>query len=243
MPNPSTEWLASVSSQCRKITALAGLALRRVDEYESPAARAALKVALKGHYDALTALLPEDFPISRRPDLARHIGFCEPTDWHDMVIMDVPEILADAEKYALAMPASTLGELERFIHPLFRPRLELTMAQAEPDYHALMLSCSVDLATLFKKHTQAADDSEGEMGKAFGGNPPKYIVPTKLETETDRNIQRGALMLMQGWRAFIRNPHSHEVRPTDQMYMVHGLMLMSFLARIIDGATAAPPPP
>lgn len=243
MPSPSTEWLVAVSTHCRKITALAGLALRGAEEYESTAARAALKSALKGHYDALSALLPDDFPISRRHDLARHIGFCEPTDWHDMVIMDVPEILADAEKYALSMPANTVGALEAFVHPLFRPRLELTMAQAEPDYHALILACSVDLATHFKKHTQAADDSEGEMGKAFGGNTPKFVVPMKLETETEKNIQRGSLMLMQGWRAFIRNPHSHEVRPTDQQYMIHALMLMSFLARIIDGATAAPAAP
>lgn len=240
MPNPSTEWLAAVSTQCRKITALAGLAIRRAEEYEAAAAREALKAALKGHFDALTAMLPEDFPVGRRNDLARHIGFCEPTDWHDIVILDVPEILADAEKYALAMPSGTVGELEGFIHPLFRPRLELAMAQAEPDYHALILACSVDLATHFKKQTQANDDSDGEIGRAFGGNPPRYIVPAKLETETDRNIQRGALMLMQGWRAFIRNPHAHEVRPTDQMYMIHALMLTSFLARIIDGTKAAP---
>ena len=67
------------------------------------------------------------------------------------------------------------------------------------------------------------------------------MVPAKLETETERNIQRGAMLLMQGWRAFVRNPHAHEERPTDKEYMVHALMLMSFLARILDGATPTQP--
>jgi hypothetical protein len=48
--------------------------------------------------------------------------------------------------------------------------------------------------------------------------------------------------MMQAWRAFMRNPHAHEVQPTDREYMVHGLMLMSFIARIIDGATPVEPP-
>lgn len=235
MPNEAVEWLAGVSQHCRKIIELAGLALRDREDYEADAARKALREALNVHKDALFALLPEDFPKSRRGDLARHIGFCEPNDWHDIILFDVPDLLAKAENYAREMAPGVAG-MEEFLHARFRPRLELALRADEPDYHALVLACSVDLATLFRRKSGANDDSDQEIGRIFSPNNPQLLVTGTLETDTDRNLQRGALLLMQGWRAFIRNPHAHEERPTDEEYMVHSLMLMSFLARILDGS-------
>jgi hypothetical protein len=234
--NNAVEWLALISKHCRKLIELAGLAIRDQEEYEGPAARKALREALSVHKDALFAALPENFPPSRRGDLARHIGFCEPNDWYDLVLFDVPDLLAKAETYALGMPAGKTREVEDYLHARFRPRLELAMREDNPDFHALILACSVDLATLFKRKANANDDSDGEIGRVLNANNPLLVVPAALETDTDRNIQRGALLLMQGWRAFIRNPHAHEERPTDEEYMVHALMLMSLLARILDGA-------
>lgn len=231
----STEWLAFVSEHCRKLIALAGVALRDLKEFDKQADKVALREAMKAHREAIQGLLPEDFPASRIGDLARHIGFCDPVDWYDIVLFDVPDILAKAEKYALEMPDGVSG-LEEFIHARFRPRLELASKAAKPDFHALILTCCVDLATLFTRKSGAADDSDGEIGRVFSPNAPVLRVPPKLENDTERNIQRGTLMLMQGWRAFLRNPHAHEVRPTDREYAVHALMLMSLLARLIDGA-------
>lgn len=240
MPNAPLEFSINVSRHCRKLIEIAGLAIRDREEYESEAARNALKAALTAHQQALEAILPADFPGGRRGDLARHIHFCEPNDWHDIVLFDVPDIMAKAEAYALQLPADDLGELEGYIHARFRPRLALALQQEQPDYHALILTCCVDLATLFRQKSGAADDSDGEIGRIFSPNHPALTVPAALATDTDRNIQRGSLLLMQGWRAFIRNPHSHEVRPADREYAMHALMLMSFLARIIDGSTANP---
>lgn len=237
MANDAVEWLATVSRHCRKIIELAGLAIRDREEYENAAAKNGLREALNTHKDALRVILPDDFPKSRISDLARHIHFCDANDWHDIVLFDVPDVLAKAEKYAFETYADKSGGIEEFLHPRFRPRLELTMRADNPDFHALVLACSVDLATLFKRKSGANDDSDGEIGRVFNRENPSLVVPAQILSETERNIQRGALLLMQGWRAFIRNPHAHEERPADQEYMVHALMLMSFLARIIDGAT------
>jgi hypothetical protein len=241
MANDAVDWLVTVSKHSRKIIELSGLAIRDPEAYNTLPARQALREAMTVHKDALFAALPDDFPPSRRGDLARHIGFCEANDWHDIILFDVPDILAKAETYALQLPAAKTGGIEEFIHARFRPRLELAMRADNPDYHALILACSVDLATLFKRKSGANDDSDGEVGRMLSPNNPQLIVPAVLESETGRNIQRGAMLLMQGWRAFIRNPHAHEERPTDKEYMVHALMLMSFLARILDAARPIQP--
>jgi hypothetical protein len=241
MANDAVEWLAAVSKHCRKLVELVGLAIRDQEEYQTQAAKNALREALKTHKDALRAILPDDFPASRIGDLARHIGFCDPNDWYDIVLFDVPDILAKAETYAVETHADKSGGIEDYLHARFRPRLDLAMRADNPDFHALILACSVDLATLFKRKSGANDDSDGEIGRVLNRDNPVLRVPAQIQSETDRNLQRGAMLLMQGWRAFIRNPHAHEERPTDKEYMVHALMLMSFLARIVDSATPIDP--
>lgn len=242
MANYAVEWLATVSKHCRKMIELVGLAIRDAEDYDTEAARASLREALKVHRDALQALLPEDFPRSRIGDLSRHIGFCEPNDWRDILLSDVPDILAKAEKYAVENHGDKAGGIEDYIHARFRPRLELAMQGDPPDYHALILACSVDLATLFKRKSGASDDGDGEIGRVFNRDNPMLRVTHAPETQTGQNVQRGAMLLMQGWKAFIRNPHAHEERPADREHMVHALMLMSLLARVIDAAIVAEPP-
>ncbi|WP_206542415.1 hypothetical protein, partial [Sphingomonas sanguinis] len=46
MANDAVDWLATVSRHCRKMIELAGLAIRDQDEYETQAARNALREAL-----------------------------------------------------------------------------------------------------------------------------------------------------------------------------------------------------
>jgi hypothetical protein len=237
MADEATIWLARVSEHGRGIIALAGVAIRSRDEYEQEPTKGMLRNAMAVHRDAIAAVLPEDFPASRLGDLSRHIHFCDHGDWFDILTVDVPDILAKAEAYALAMPTNTVGEIGDYIHARFRPRLELAMQAPQPDFHALILTCCVDLATHFKSKSGAQDDSEGEIGRVLNSHNPVLRVSDGLTTDTERNRQRGAMLMMQGWRAFLRNPHAHEVQPTDKEYMIHSLMLMSFIARIIDGAT------
>lgn len=237
MADEATAWLAKISEHCRGIIGLAGIAIKSRDEYEREPANTMLRDALREHGNAIASALPEDFPASRMGDLMRHIRFCEPNDWFDLITLDVPDVLAKAEAHALAMPSNTIGEIGHYVHVRFRPQLELALQAQEPDFHALILTCCVDLATHFKRKSGAQDDSDGEIGRVLSLRDPVLLVAGSLQDETRRNRQRGAMLMMQGWRAFMRNPHAHEVQPTDKEYMVYALMLMSFLARIIDAAT------
>lgn len=58
---------------------------------------------------------------------------------------------------------------------------------------------------------KSGEDGDGYqlVGKALGGNPPKIQV-NKLQTETERNIQKGIEETLRGIYRFIRNPRSHE---------------------------------
>ena len=98
MIDDPVEWLASVSRECRLLTETAGLAWIEAIEGEDQGQLANVKPVLSEHYKTLEKLMPEDFPRSRMGDLARHIHFSERGDCRDIVLMDVPDVLAKAEE-------------------------------------------------------------------------------------------------------------------------------------------------
>ncbi len=213
------------------------MAIRNPEDYGAELTRNALRDAMSNHLGAIRAALPQEFPNSRIDDLGRHIYFCEQNDWFDIVLHDVPDLLAKAEMFAKEMQVTDAGSFDRFLHPEFRARVELAEQADQPNYHDLIVACCTALATQFTRKSGAENDSDGEIGRVFSPNEPVLMVPSDLDNETNRNRQRGALLLMQGWRAFVRNPHAHGEQPYDEEYAVHVLMLMSFLGRILDGST------
>lgn len=234
-----TSWLADVSRHCRAITEAAALAWRDVDEYDEKAARDQLRKVLALHKEELAKLLPADFPRSRMGDLGRHIGFCDLSDWKDIVLFDVPDVLAKAEAYSAGLRDVRVGELDAYVHPLFRTHLAVVSNQVQPDYHGLILKACVVFASEFKKKTGAKDDSDAEIGKALGGTNPTLLVTGSLDSEADKNFQRGALLILQGLRAFFRNTYSHEELETDRETAVQAIMLLSLAARILEHSVSA----
>jgi uncharacterized protein (TIGR02391 family) len=233
--NP-VEWLASVSKQCRLITETAALGWLEAEQSGATGQLTETKPVLVEHFRSLRDLIPEDFPNSRLSDLARHIKFCELHDCKDIVLNDVPDVLAKAEEYATELPTNRVGELSDYLAPQFRQRFEMTLAQPEPDYHALVLTCCIALGDMFKRKAGVAEDSDSELGRAFKANDPLLLVTGSLNSEQDRNYQRGAMLLFQGARAFLRNTHAHEQVPTDKELAVHALMLLSLLADILGAS-------
>lgn len=55
-------------------------------------------------------------------------------------------------------------------------------------------------------------DGYGLAGHALGvgGREPPRICINKLQTETEKDMQRGLMLLLQGMYTFVRNPRSHE---------------------------------
>ena len=65
------------------------------------------------------------------------------------------------------------------------------------------------LSDFLREKSGADGDGASLVGQAFGGQSPKLKV-NKLQTETDRNVQKGLEQILRGLYLGIRNPRSHE---------------------------------
>lgn len=233
------EWLAQVSNRCRRMTEIAVIAVRDADDKMETRqiTLTATQIVLRSHLEGLAELLPEDFPSSRLGDLGRHIHFCQLGDCIDIAAFDIPDILEKAEQYALShQPDRHSGEIGDYLHPVYRARLERELATAEPDYHGLVAKACILLGDAFKFKARVANDRDAEIGRAFKLEDPVIQVPSQLVSETDKNFQRGTMLLMQGVRAFYRNTHLHGQLQTTQRQAVHALIVISLLNEILDAA-------
>jgi uncharacterized protein (TIGR02391 family) len=85
-------------------------------------------------------------------------------------------------------------------------------------------------------------DTDGHdlMARAFRPEDPRIVV-ADLRTENGRNLQRGTHMIAMGLVAAIRNPVSHTLADHDENPAREQLAILSFIARRLDDAQAAPP--
>jgi uncharacterized protein (TIGR02391 family) len=235
-----TQWLAKVSKLCRRMTEQAVIAYRDA-EYEDPKPRGtleAVQTVLSRDYEELSALLPDDFPKSRLGDLRRHISFCHVHDCIDIAGFDLPDVMEKAEQYALAQaPRELSGEIGNYLHPYYRARLDREMAMADPDYHGLIAKAAIVLGDSFKAKAGVKNDKDSEIGRAFNLDKPVIKVMDDLTSETNKNFQRGTMLMLQGVRAFYRNTYTHGQIAATHRNAVHALIVMSLLNEIIDGAT------
>jgi uncharacterized protein (TIGR02391 family) len=236
-----TDWLANVSKALRDIQVTAFEAYEDASESEEgpPQIGAGVKKVLQAHLAVLLPLIPEDFPASRLGMMHRHIHFCDKSDMRDLVRFDVPDVMEKAEAFARDAEEAAEAEYDvrNLLDDVFAQKLGETMSGKNPDYHALVLNCSVILADRFKNKTGLADDDMGFIGKAFSPKDPILMVPPNLNTETNKNYQSGSMFLFQGFRAYFRNTHAHGVQATDQEVALQALTLFSLLSNILASAT------
>ena len=92
------------------------------------------------------------------------------------------------------------------------------------------------IGELIREKTGLEADGVALVGQALGGQNPKLKI-TKLQTDSDQNIQKGILQILQGIYQAIRNPRSHE-KYSDSLQDAEALILfMNYLATTIDKAT------
>jgi len=86
-----------------------------------------------------------------------------------------------------------------------------TSYQASDYTHAISNAMSVITATLRDK-TGLDLDGDELVGQALGfkSDKPPLIKVNRLQTQTEKNIQRGLMLVLQGMYALVRNPRSHE---------------------------------
>jgi uncharacterized protein (TIGR02391 family) len=93
------------------------------------------------------------------------------------------------------------------------------------------------LGQLIRDKSGLEADGLALVGQAFGGQAPILKV-TKLQTETDWNIQRGVEQLLRGLYQGIRNPRSHE-KFTDTNEDADALILfVDHLVKMIDRSSS-----
>lgn len=80
--------------------------------------------------------------------------------------------------------------------------------EAENYSHAI-LDAMHYMSEIIREKSGVDGDGHGLIGAAFGGQSPILRV-NKLQTETERNVQKGLEQVLRGMYQAIRNPRSHE---------------------------------
>ena len=241
IPEEPTIWFARVSRALRRLSSAALEAYLEAEDSDDRQVPDGTKPLLETHLHALKELLPEGFPASALGNLSRHVHFSERGDCHDIVRFDVPDVLEKAERFAVALSREHEGteherDIVNFVDEIFRAKLVATINADQPDWHALILQCSVLLVERFKSITGLQSDSMDAIGRAFSLRDPILLLPPDLDSETNRSLQQGALLLFQGFRQYIRNPHAHGVTLTDEDGAHQMLMFMTLLLDILGSA-------
>lgn len=101
------------------------------------------------------------------------------------------------------------------------------------DYRTAILDSIHFVSQLIRDKAGLESDGQALAGEAFGGTNPKLRV-NSLQTESDRNVQKGVEALLRGLYQAIRNPRSHG-RYTDTNQDAEAVILfVDFLVRTID---------
>ena len=88
------------------------------------------------------------------------------------------------------------------------------------------------LSNIIRERTGMESDGVTLVGSAFGGKNPKLKV-NKLQTESDRNIQKGVEQLLRGLYQGIRNPRSHEKFKDNKEDADTIILFVNYLLKII----------
>jgi uncharacterized protein (TIGR02391 family) len=77
------------------------------------------------------------------------------------------------------------------------------------NYCGAVLDAMHYLSSTIREKTGVDGDGVALVGQAFGGDAPRLRI-NKLQTETERNEQKGIESILRGMYHLIRNPRSHE---------------------------------
>ena len=89
------------------------------------------------------------------------------------------------------------------------------------------------ISDLIREKSGLEADGVALVGQAFGGDRPKLRV-NKLQTETERNVQKGIEQILRGLYQAVRNPRSHEKYVDSEADAVALILFINYLCAIID---------
>lgn len=100
-------------------------------------------------------------------------------------------------------------------------------------YSSAILDAMHLLTDTIRNKTGLEGDGSSLVGQAFGGDNPK-IQLNKLQTESEKNIQKGIQQILRGLYMAIRNPRSHDKYIDIKEDADSIIYFVSYLLKLID---------
>lgn len=111
--------------------------------------------------------------------------------------------------------------------------LAISNTYESENYSHAILDAMHYLSEVIREKFGVDGDGHGLVGAAFGGQSPVLRV-NKLQTETERNIQKGLEQILRGMYQAIRNPRSHEQIEDTKNTADSVIFFTNYLLSIID---------
>ncbi len=93
------------------------------------------------------------------------------------------------------------------------------------------------LSDIIREKSNLEGDGTQLVGEAFAGTAPKIRV-TKLQSENEKNVQRGVESLLRGLYQAIRNPRSHEKYSDSKEDADAIILFVDYLLRVVSQSKA-----
>lgn len=101
------------------------------------------------------------------------------------------------------------------------------------EYSNAILDAMHLLTETIRNKTGLEGDGSSLVGQAFGGDNPK-IQLNKLQTESEKNIQKGIQEILKGLYTAVRNPRSHDKQNDTKEDADSIIYFINYMLRLID---------
>ena len=98
-----------------------------------------------------------------------------------------------------------------------RPELWQSVAStySAENYSHAVLDAMHHLSDVLRDKSGLDGDGTTLVGQALGGSSPRIMI-TRMQTETEKNVQSGIQQILRGLYQGVRNPRSHEQAEDDK---------------------------
>lgn len=101
------------------------------------------------------------------------------------------------------------------------------------NYTGSILDAIFKLTDTIRNKTGLEGDGVNLIGQAFGGDDPR-IKLNKLQTDSEKDMQKGIQEILRGIYTGIRNPRSHDAMTDDKSSADAVIVFVNFLLKLID---------
>lgn len=101
------------------------------------------------------------------------------------------------------------------------------------NYTGAIIDAIFKLTDTIRNKTGLEGDGTSLVGQAFGGDDPQ-IKLNKLQTNSEKDIQKGIQEILRGIYTGIRNPRSHDSMSDDKLSADAIIVFINYLLRVID---------